>query len=113
MRLQPDAAKRCELEILLERVTILKSLKSRLSSKSGRGGCLIISTTTFDKAFCLSPKGDPDLFVINKQPWFRQVKRNKVTGELYRRVKGYLEVLLAAAVLPSIRYSRFVTYSIA
>ena len=70
MRSQPDAAKRCELEILLERVTILKSLKSRLSSKSGRGGCLYnFQRRLFDKAFCLSPKGDPDLFVINKQPW--------------------------------------------
>jgi hypothetical protein len=31
----------------------------------------------FDKAFCLSPKGDPDLFVISKQPWFRQVKKKQ------------------------------------
>jgi len=90
------------------------SLKVRILSKSRTGGGLIIFNDDFSIRLFVSPvKATLNLFVINKQRWFRQVKRNKVTGELYRRVKGYLEVLLAAAVLPSIRYSRFVTYSIA
>jgi hypothetical protein len=59
-------------------VTILKCLKSRIFSKSRGGGCPIsFNDDVFDKAFYLSPKGDPDLFVVNKQPWFRQVKKKQ------------------------------------